>query len=84
MSQQWKKFKQLYYRNLKILSSCSPLLLSGNVHSEHVAATEGFKQRYYQNINTLSICRPVLLAGNFQSENVAVVERVQTTILLEN
>jgi len=33
-------FKQRYYRNLKILKLCTPVLLSGNVQSEHVAAGE--------------------------------------------
>ena len=39
--------------NLKILKFCRPVLLSGKVQSEHVAAGEGFKQRYYQYINTI-------------------------------
>jgi len=46
--------------------------------------SNGFKKRYYRYINILSLCRPVLLSGNVQSEHVAEVERVQTTILLEN
>jgi len=40
MSQQWLEFKQRYYRNLKNLSLCSAVLLSGNVQSVHVAAGE--------------------------------------------
>jgi len=35
-----KAFKQRYYRNLNILSSCWPVLLSGNFQTEHVAAGE--------------------------------------------
>jgi len=38
MSQQGKGFKQRYYRNLNALRLCRPLLLSGNVQSEHFAA----------------------------------------------
>jgi len=74
-------FKQRYYRNLNTLRLCRPVLLSGNVQSEHVAAVEMFKQRYYRNLNNLSLCRPILLSGNVQSEYVAAVERVQRTIL---
>jgi len=37
MSQQWKEFKQRYYRKLNNLCLCRPVLLSGNVQSEHVA-----------------------------------------------
>jgi len=33
-------FKQRYYRNLNKLRFCRPLLLSGNVESENVAAGE--------------------------------------------
>jgi len=40
MSQQGNGFKQRYYQNLKTLNLCSPVLLSGNVQSEHVAAGE--------------------------------------------
>jgi len=40
MSQQWKVFKQRYYGNLDTLSICRPVLHSGNVQSEHVAAVE--------------------------------------------
>jgi len=36
MSQQGKKFKQRYYRNINKLNFCRPVLLSGNVQSEHV------------------------------------------------
>ena len=77
-------FKQRYYRNINTLSLCSPVLLSGNVQSDHVAAGKVFKQRYYRNINTLSLCRPVLLSGNSQSEHIAAGDVVQTTILMEN
>jgi len=38
MSQQWKVFKQQYYRNFSTLILYRPVLLSGNVQSEHVAA----------------------------------------------
>jgi len=40
MSQQWKLFKPRYYQNLNNLSLCRPVLLSGNVQFEHVAAVE--------------------------------------------
>jgi len=40
MSQQGNGFKQRYYRNFNTLSLCRPVLLSGNVQSEHVAARE--------------------------------------------
>jgi len=40
MSQNWEVFKQRYYRNINTLSLCLPVLLSGNVQSEHVAAGE--------------------------------------------
>jgi len=40
MSHQWKLFKQRYYRNLNILILCRPVLLSGNVQSEHDATGE--------------------------------------------
>jgi len=40
MSEKWKVFKQRYYHDFKTLSLCSPLLLSGNLQSEHVAAGE--------------------------------------------
>jgi len=33
-------FKEQYYRNCNNLSICSPVLLSGKVQSEHVAAVE--------------------------------------------
>jgi len=36
-------FKQRYYRNIKILSFCRPLLLSVNVQTEHAAAGERFQ-----------------------------------------
>ena len=71
MSQQWKGFKQRYYRNINSLRLCRPVLLSGSVQSEHVAAGKVFKPQYYGYINTLSICRPVLLSDNFQTEHVA-------------
>jgi len=38
MSQQGNVFKERYYRKLNILSLCTPVLLSGNFQSEHVAA----------------------------------------------
>jgi len=63
---------------------CRPMILPGNVQSEHVAAVELVQNRYYRNINILSLCRPVLLSGNVQSEHVAEVARVRTTILLEH
>jgi len=40
MLEQWKNFKQRYYRNIKNLSLCRPVLHSGNAQSEHVAALE--------------------------------------------
>jgi len=40
MSQQGKGFKQRDYRNIYTLSLCRPVLLSGKVKSEHVAAGE--------------------------------------------
>jgi len=40
MSQQGKWFKQRYYRNINTLSFCRPVLLSGNLQSEHVATVE--------------------------------------------
>jgi len=40
MSQQWKWFKQRYYRNINPWSICRPVLLSGNVQYEYVAACE--------------------------------------------
>jgi len=43
MSQQGKGFIQRYYRNLKNLSFCRPVLLSGIFQSEHVAAGERFQ-----------------------------------------
>jgi len=36
-------FKQRYYRNINLLSLCRPVLLSGNVQSEHVAVGESFQ-----------------------------------------
>jgi len=36
-------FKQLYYRNINNLRLFRPVLLSGNVQSEHVAAGEKFQ-----------------------------------------
>jgi len=38
MSQQGKVFKQRYYRTFNNLSLCRPVLLTGNVQSERVAA----------------------------------------------
>ena len=43
MSQQGKVFKERYYWNLKTLSRCRPVLISGNVEPEHVAAGEMFQ-----------------------------------------
>ena len=83
MSQHRKVFKQRYYRNLNNLRPCRPVLLSGNVQSEHVAAVEIYQKRHYRNFNNLSLCRPVLRSVNVQSEHVATVERVHTTILSE-
>jgi len=84
MSQQWKVYKQRYCRNLKNLSLFRPVLLSGKIPSEHVAAVEIFQTKsYYRNVNNLSLCRPVLLSGNFQSEHVAGGVSIQTTILSE-
>ena len=40
MMQQRKLFKKRYYRNIYTLGLCSPVLLSGNVQSQHVAADE--------------------------------------------
>jgi len=42
MSQQGEVFKQRYFRNINI-RLCKPVLLSGNVQSEHVAAGERFQ-----------------------------------------
>jgi len=83
MSQQGRVLKQRYYWNINILSACRPVLLSGNVQSEHVAAGEVFKQRYYRNINTLSLCRPELLSRNLQSEHFAAGDSFQKTLLFE-
>jgi len=79
-----KYFIQRYYRKLNILSLCRPVLLSGNVQNEHVAAGEVFIKRYFGNINTLSLCRPVLLSDIDQSVHVAAGEGFQTTILSEH
>jgi len=81
MSQQGRLFKHRYYRDINNLSQCSPVLLSGNVQSEYVAAGEVVQKRYYRNIDTLSLCRLGLLLGNLQSQHVAAVERVQITLL---
>jgi len=40
MLQQVNMIKQRYYRNINNLRICRPVLLSGNVQSEHVAAGE--------------------------------------------
>jgi len=37
MTQQGKGFKKRYYRNINTLSLGRPVIISGNVHSEHVA-----------------------------------------------
>ena len=46
-------FKQRYYRKFNNLSLCRPLLLSGNVQSELVAAGEIFQSKHI--IGTLTI-----------------------------
>jgi len=43
MSRKGKCFIQGYYRKINNLSLCRPVLLSGNVQSEHVAAGETFQ-----------------------------------------
>ena len=83
MSQQRKVFKQRYYRKVNILSYRRPVLLSGNIQSEHVAAGEIDQTKILSNINTFRFRRPVLLSGNAQSEHVASGEFVQTTTLSE-
>jgi len=40
MSQQWKVFKQRYYRNTNTFSLRRPVLLSVTAQSEHAAAGE--------------------------------------------
>jgi len=40
MSQQGKGFKQRYYRNINTLGLCRPVLRSGTVQYESVAAGE--------------------------------------------
>jgi len=40
VSQQGKWTKQRYYRNINFLSFCGPVLLSGNLQSERMAAGE--------------------------------------------
>jgi len=40
MSERWKVFKQRFFHDINNLSICRPLLLSGNVESEDVAAGE--------------------------------------------
>jgi len=74
MSQQRKLFKERDYRNVNTLSICRPVLLSGNVQSEHVEAV-----RMVQRTN-LSLCMSVVLSGIFRYEHVAVGEIFQTTI----
>ena len=44
MSQLGKCFKQQYYRKINTLSLCSPVLLSGNVQSEHVAEVKNIQK----------------------------------------
>jgi len=44
MSQQVKVLKQIYYRNVNVLSLCRPVLLSGNVQFEHVGARESVQR----------------------------------------
>jgi len=84
MSQQGKAFKQRYYLNLNTLSLCRPVLHSGNVQSEHVAAGKSVQITILSVIHTLSFYTPVLHSGNFQSEHVTAVELFQTTILSEH
>jgi len=84
MSQQGKWFKQRYHRNIIPLSTCRPVLLSGNVLSENVAAGERVQTTIYRKINNLSLWRPLLLSGSVQSEHVAAGESVQPTILSEH
>jgi len=84
MSQNGKGFKQRYYGNINTLSLCRPVLLSGTLQSEHVAAGEMFQTTILSETLHLSFCRPVLLSGNVQSEHVAAGERFQTTILWEH
>ena len=43
MKQQWKGFKKQNYRNFNHLRPYSPVLLSGNIQSEHVAAGDRFQ-----------------------------------------
>jgi len=38
-------FKQRYYRNINILRLSRPVLLSGNLQSEHVAAGESVQTK---------------------------------------
>jgi len=38
-------FKHPFYRNINPLSLCRPVLLSGNVQSEHVAVGETFQTK---------------------------------------
>ena len=83
MSQRGKYFIKRYYWKIDLLSLCRPVLFSGIVQSEHVAAGKVLKQRYYRNINILSFCKPMLLSGNDQSEHFAAGEVFQTTILSE-
>jgi len=40
MSQQGKDFKQRFDRNIHTLNHSRPVLLSGNIETEHVAAAE--------------------------------------------
>jgi len=44
MSQNGELFKQRYYWNINNLSISRPVLLSGTVQSEHVAAVEMFQK----------------------------------------
>ena len=69
---------------LTILSLCTPVLYSGNVESEHVAAGEIVQTTIISDLTTLRLFRPVLLSGNFQSEHVSAGERVQAKILSEH
>jgi len=44
MTQKWKVFQQRYYRDINTLRPFRPVLLSGNVQSEKVAAEESVQK----------------------------------------
>jgi len=60
-----------------------PVLLSGNVQSEHVAAGERVQTTILSEHFTLRTCMPVLLSGNVQSEHVTAGKVFKQMILLE-